>query len=359
MQPAFFVHHLFGGFFILVVTQHGIGTAANNLTGDVLWVGREDFHFHAGSCLTARTGFEACPILVADDGATFRHAVTYCVGEVYHAQELFHFLIEGRTAYNDCRKITAEGLYHLFAYGGFYLVVDDRHFQQQFHGGRFQLGQYALLDDLFDDERYGHNEVGLHVGKGLEDDLRAWHAGEVIDVATHRKLIQELKCKSVHVCHWQHAYQLVTGFQRQHFKGEFGVGPQAAIGEHDAFRVAGCAGGIVDDRQFFGLVFVIVDMLFAEVLGEFLAEHLIEVLAGIGDTFVTRHEQGEVRHHENAFQQGHGAFIEVFPYLVSYEKELGFGVIDDVVHIVRLELVKNGYDDRAISQRGEECYSPV
>ena len=51
-------------------------------------------------------------------------------------------------------------------------------------------------------------------------------------------------------------------------------------------------------------------------------EHLIEVLAGIGDTFVTRHEQGEVRHHENAFQQGHGAFIEVFPYLVSYEKEL-------------------------------------
>lgn len=45
--------------------------------------------------------------------------------------------------------------------------------------------------------------------------------------------------------------------------------------------------------------------------------------------------------------------------MVSYEKELGFGVIDDVVHIVRLELVKNGYDDRAISQRGEECYSPV
>ena len=178
-------------------------------------------------------------------------------------------------------------------------------------------------------------------------------------MATHGELIQELECQSVHVRHGQHAYQFVAGFQRQYLEGELGVGPQAAVGQHYAFRVAGRTGSIVDDGQLFGLVFVVIDVFLAEVLGEFLAEHLVEVLAGVSNPFVARYQQGEVGHHEDAFQQRHGAFIEVFPYLVAYEKELGFGVVHDVVHIVGLELVKNGHNDCAIRQRGEESHSPV
>ena len=104
---------------------------------------------------------------------------------------------------------------------------------------------------------------------------------------------------------------------------------------------------------------MIVDVFLTEVLGEFLAEHLIEVLAGVSNPFVARYQQGEVRHHEDTFQQRHGAFVEVFPHLVADKKKLGFGVVDDVVHIVRLELVKNGHDDCTIRQGSEESDSPV
>ena len=74
------------------------------------------------------------------------------------------------------------------------------------------------------------------------------------------------------------------------------------------------------------------------------------MIAGVSNPFVARYQQGEVRHHEDTFQQRHGAFVEVFPHLVAYKKKLGLRVVDDVMHIVRLEFVKNGHDDRTIRQ---------
>ena len=90
---------------------------------------------------------------------------------------------------------------------------------------------------------------------------------------------------------------------------------------------------------------MIVDVFLTEVLGKFLAEYLVEVIAGVSNPFVARDQQGEVRHHEDTFEQRHGAFVEIFPHLVADKKKLGLGVVDDVMHIVRLEFVKNGHDD--------------
>ena len=87
---------------------------------------------------------------------------------------------------------------------------------------------------------------------------------------------------------------------------------------------------------------MIVDVFLTEVLGKFLAEYLVEVIAGVSNPFVARDQQGEVRHHEDTFEQRHGAFVEIFPHLVADKKKLGLGVVDDVMHIVRLEFVKMG-----------------
>ena len=112
---------------------------------------------------------------------------------------------------------------HLVAYGRLYLVVNDGYFQQQLHGGSFQLGQYALLYNLFDNERNSHNQVRLHFGESLENDFGAGHTSEEEYVATYGEFIQKLECKSVHMCHWQHGDNLVTGFQRQYFESKSGV----------------------------------------------------------------------------------------------------------------------------------------
>ena len=359
MQPAVCVEHLRGRLFVLVVAQHDVGTAADDFSRDVLGVGRKYFHLHARGCLSAGAQLEARPVFVADDGGAFCHAVAHGVGEVYPFQELFYLLVEACAADDDFHEVASECLYHLFAHGCPYLVVDDGHLQQQLHGRCLQFGQHVLFDNLLDDERHGYNQVGSDFRECLEDDFRAGHAGQEEDVATHGEFIEELEGKSVHVRHGQHGDQLVAGFQRQYLEGEGGVRPQASVGQHHAFGVAGGAGGVVDDRQFVGLVFVIADVLLAEVFGIFLAEHFVEVFAGILQLFAARHQDGEVRHHHDAFQQGHRAFVEVFPHLVAHKEQFGFGVVHDVVDVVCLELVEDGHDDCAVGQRGKEGHAPV
>ena len=139
-------------------------------------------------------------------------------------------------------------------------------------------------------------------------------------MAAGSEFVDELKRQAVHVGHREHGYQLGTGLQLQYLVGKLQVRPQAAIREHHSLGVAGGARCIVDDGQFFRLVLMVVDMLFAEVLGVFPAEHLVEVLAGIGDPFVAADEQGEVVHHEDALQQRHGTFVQVLPHLVAYKE---------------------------------------
>ena len=87
------------------------------------------------------------------------------------------------------------------------------------------LRKYALLDDLFNNQRNSHDQIGFHVGKRLEDNLRARHAGKKVNLATYRKFIQELESQSVHVCHRQHGYDLITCFQWKYLESESCIRP--------------------------------------------------------------------------------------------------------------------------------------
>ena len=138
---------------------------------------------------------------------------------------MFHLLVEGGSTYNDSFKVAAKAFYHLFAYRCFNLIIDNRHFKQQLHGRSLQLRKYALLDDLFNNQRNSHDQIGFHIGKRLEDNLRARHAGEEVNLATYRKFIQELESQSVHVCHRQHGYDLITCFQWKDLESESRIRP--------------------------------------------------------------------------------------------------------------------------------------
>ena len=104
-----------------------------------------------------------------------------------------------------------------------------------FHGRRFQFREYALLDNLFDDEWNGNDEIRFYFFECLEDNFRTRHTGEEVDVAADGELIEELEGQSVHMCHRKHGDDLVSGFQFEHFIRELGVRPEATVGEHDSF----------------------------------------------------------------------------------------------------------------------------
>ena len=84
---------------------------------------------------------------------------------------------------------------------------------------------------------------------------------------------------------------------------------------------------------------MVADMFFAEIFGILLPEHFIQMFAGVIQLLAARDEDGEICHHHDAFQQRHGAFVQVLPYLIAYKQQFGFGVVHDVVHIVCLELM--------------------
>ena len=57
-----------------------------------------------------------------------------------------------------------------------------------------------------------------------------------------------------------------------------------------------------------------------EILGIFLAEQFIQVFAGIIQLFRTGYQDGEIRHQDDAFQNGHGGFVQILPYLVAHKQ---------------------------------------
>ena len=65
---------------------------------------------------------------------------------------------------------------------------------------------------------------------------------------------------------------------------------------------------------------MIFDVFLAEILGIFLAEQLIQVFAGIIQLFRTGYQDREIRHQDDTFQNGHGGFIQIFPYLVAHKQ---------------------------------------
>ena len=129
VQPAVFVDHCFCRFVVLVISQHHVRAFADDFANDIFRIGRQYPYVHTRRGFSARTRLESCPVFVADDRTAFCHAVAYCIREVYHFKELFHLLVESCSTYDDFSEVSTERFDHFFAYGCFYLVVDDGYFE--------------------------------------------------------------------------------------------------------------------------------------------------------------------------------------------------------------------------------------
>ena len=151
--------------------------------------------------LTARTLGKCLPVAVADNRRTLCGTIAYRVGELYLFQECLHLLVECSTSDDDLVELTAKGLDHLLAYLLTHFLGDDRHGEQQAHAVVLYLGEYLLADNFLDDQRYGDDNLRLHVGKGLRDDGRRRYTVEVIDVTAVKELEDEFEGHTVHVCH--------------------------------------------------------------------------------------------------------------------------------------------------------------
>ena len=73
----------------------------------VLRVVGVDAQLHAVDGFPAGALFEGLPVVVAEQGSAFGHAVAYGVGEADGAQEVFDFFVECRAADDDFLKFSS------------------------------------------------------------------------------------------------------------------------------------------------------------------------------------------------------------------------------------------------------------
>lgn len=93
--------------------------------------------------------------------------------------------------------------------------------------------------------------------------------------------------------------------------------------------------------------------------GKTLSEQGVEMFAGERKFFGAAVHEREVLHANDALQGRHAVLVQVFPYLVAHEQQACLAVVDDVVYIIRLELVQDGHDDGAVGNGGQERHAPV
>ena len=93
--------------------------------------------------------------------------------------------------------------------------------------------------------------------------------------------------------------------------------------------------------------------------GKTLSEQGVEMFAGERKFFGAAVHEREVLHANDALQGRHTVLVQVFPHLVAHEQQACFAVVDDVVHIIRLELVQDGHDDGAVGNGGQKRHAPV
>ena len=245
-----------------------------------------DLHHHVLGSLAARTRYEIFVVFIADDRRTLCGTIAHGVFETNAMQEALHLLVEGSTTDDNLVEVASEGLCHLFAYLLAHLLADDRHVEKHTHAVVLNLGEHLLADNLLDDEWHGNDDGWLDAAESLGDDSRTWYAGEEEDVATGKNLEEELERHAIHVSQWKNADDRVASLdllgQYTHSKVE--VAPECTVRHHDTLGEACSTTGVVDERYLVWVLLNIIMYVFlAEILRELDTEHLVEMLACIGE----------------------------------------------------------------------------
>ena len=168
--PTLAVDSSLGGFLVFVVTQHHIGATNNDFTLDVQRVCRCYLHLHIGQRLSTGAWLEDVVVAIRDKRCTLRSAIAHREGEVDALEELFYLLVQRCATDDDFVGPSAKGVVDLLTDTCLDLLGNDRHLQHNLDGVALYLGEYALADNLLDDQRYGNDDVRLDFLVGLGND---------------------------------------------------------------------------------------------------------------------------------------------------------------------------------------------
>ena len=208
VKPSVFVEHGVCGFLVLVVAEHHVHALGDEFAWHVGRVGAYNLRLHVVNNWSARRYFVFVVVGKGDERSCLGGAVADGDGHSHAVEEFLDALIKRCSTYDYLECVASECLHYTVAYVLLYLLVDDGHVQEQLHAVGLHLSQHLTAYYLLNNERYSHDESGLHLSKRLGDERRRRHTVEEVQVASVDESEEEFDCQSVHVSHWQNAYQI-------------------------------------------------------------------------------------------------------------------------------------------------------
>ena len=140
---------------------------------------------------------------------------------------------------------------------------------------------------------------------------------------------------------------------------EIDVGPEGPVRNHDSFREARSAGGVIDHCEFVRLVLVIIEVFLFEVVRIFLAETLVKMLPYLLELLGPGVIELEVVDLDDNFQTWHLLDAQVLPDGLVGEKDLRFRMVHEEMDIAWFEFMEKGHRYGSVGQSGQEGHSPV
>ena len=177
---------------------------------------------------------------------------------------------------------------------------------------------------------------------------------------THGSGCQEIESTTVGMCQRQEREYLVSFLQQSGTDAESDISRKIVSRQHDAFAEAGGSRSIVQQHHLVvgqcGVFDVFPAEAFRIIFVHLLIDMFKEPIDGFAIALVQAAEVGKGKH---GTQSGKTFFFQVFPNGIAGEEEYGFGVVDDVVYVVRIEILEYGDYDGTIRDCGHVGDAPA
>ena len=234
MIPSFGIKCCFSCLFVLVITEHNIQAASQNFAGNIFRVRTVNLKLLVDDILTAATYHLLFPVGIGNNGGTLCSTITYGITEANVVEQLLNFLVECSTAYNYRIEVVAKDLCHFVANTLADTIAKNRDVQHESYFGILYSGQNSLANNLLNNERNSNNYNRFDVGQRLHQNSWRSNLCQEIHMNTMHEFEDKLKRHAIHVCHRQHAENLIAGlnFVSEFIYGKIQITPKSTIWNH-------------------------------------------------------------------------------------------------------------------------------
>ena len=299
-------------------------------------------------------------MVIADQRSTFRHTITDREREFDLIKKIRHLLIHGRSSHNHFTKTSAEGINQFLPYLCIDTGIQQWNIQRHLHSRLAKLRQDHFLVNLLQDQRDRQDQVRFHLLEGFQQDFGRRNLPQQVDMRPDSHRNQEIERTTISMCQRQKTEFAFPPVQYAKLDAVHHIPRQVVSGKHNPFTETGRAGSIVQQDHFVIVQFRIFDIILAETVRILFRHLLIHAFQKLLNAFTIALMQAtEIGQRKDTTHVLDHFLFQCIPDTVTDKKENRLGVIDNMMHIVRTEVLQDRYYNRSVGHSGHINNTPA